>query len=217
MLLNARRLDPGHGMPRMILLAIEDVTERLESRAAVKASEIRYRRLFETSQDGILILDSVSRKITDANPFIAKLLGYKQEELLGKELWQIGLLKDEPASHAAYRELQRRGSIRYDDLPLESKDGRAIQVEFVSNLYDENHAKVIQCNIREITERKRAEEALRQAHAELQSHADDVERFNRLAVGRELRMIELKKEVNELHSRQGRSAPYPLDFEQQEP
>jgi PAS domain S-box-containing protein len=127
---------------------------------AMRFSEIRYRRLFEAARDGILILDPVSRKITDANPFMSELLGYPHAELLGKELWEIGLLKDEKASREAFRELQKNLFIRYEDLPLQTKAGQRHEVEFVSNVYDEDGQKVIQCNIRDITERKRSERAL---------------------------------------------------------
>ena len=127
---------------------------------AMRTSEIRYRRLFEAARDGILILDPTTRKIMDANPFMTELLGYRHEELLGKELWEIGLLKDEEASRAAFRELQKKHFIRYEDLPLQNKKGQRREVEFVSNLYMENGHEVIQCNIRDITERKRTEQAL---------------------------------------------------------
>ena len=159
MLLSGRQVDH---LPR-ILLFIEDVTERRESQAAMRASEIRYRRLFEAARDGILILDPTTRKITDANPFMSELLGYPHGELLGKELWEIGLLKDEQASRSAFRELQKKHFIRYEDLPLQNKAGQRHEVEFVSNLYQENGHKVIQCNIRDITARKKSEEALRQS------------------------------------------------------
>ena len=128
-------------------------------------SELRYRRLFEAAQDGILMLDPVTRKITEANSFIAQFLGYTRAQLLDKELWQIGLLKDEAASQAAFRALKRNGFIRYEDLPLESKSGQRLEVEFVSNLYQEGADQVIQCNIRDITERKRTEEALSTSEA----------------------------------------------------
>jgi PAS domain S-box-containing protein len=130
-------------------------------RADLLHSEVRYRRLFEAARDGILILDPVTRKITDANPFILKFLGYTRKQLLQKELWEIGLIKDEAASREAFRELKKNGFIRYEDLPLESKGGRRREVEFVSNVYQENGTAVIQCNIRDITERKQAQEALR--------------------------------------------------------
>jgi len=159
MLLSGRQVDHL----QRILLFIEDITERRESQAALRASEIRYRRLFEAARDGILILDPATRKITDANPFMSELLGYKHEELLGKELWQIGLLKDEKASRSAFRELQKKHFIRYENLPLQNKKGQGHEVEFVSNLYEEDGRKVIQCNIRDITERKHAEESLRES------------------------------------------------------
>ena len=123
-------------------------------------SELRYRRLFEAAQDGILMLDPETRKITEANPFIARFLGYSRAQLLKKELWQIGLLKDEKASQAAFRELKKNGFIRYEDLPLKSKSGQRREVEFVSNVYAEGADQVIQCNVRDITQRKRSEEAL---------------------------------------------------------
>jgi PAS domain S-box-containing protein len=146
-----------------ILLFIEDITEQREGQAMIRTSEIRYRRLFEAARDGILIVDPATRKITDANPFMSELLGYPRRELLGKELWQIGLLKDEKASRSAFRELQKNHFIRYENLPLQNKEGQRHEVEFVSNLYEEDGRKVIQCNIRDITERKLAEELLRKS------------------------------------------------------
>src|SRR5256885_581 len=155
-LLSGRRVDHL----QKILLFIEDITERRESQAAIRTSEIRYRRLFEAARDGILILDPATRKITDAHPFMSELLGYPHNELIGKEPWEIGVLKDEKASRSAFREVQKKHFIRYEDLPLQNKAGQLHEVEFVSNLYDEDGREVIQCNIRDITERKQAEKAL---------------------------------------------------------
>lgn len=137
---------------------------------SLKILERRYRRLFETARDGILILDSASRKITDANPLMTELLGYSRDELLGKELWEIGLLKDKEASQEAFRQLERDGHIRYEDLPLENKRGERREVEFVSNLYPEDEHTIIQCNIRDITERKALEAKL----AEKQDQANKI-------------------------------------------
>ena len=139
------------------LLAIEDITERRRSQARIEESELRYRRLFETARDGILLLDAATGKITDANPYMSELLGYAPEQLRGKELWEIGLLQDKASSQAALRQLQERGYIRYEHLPLETAGGRQVDVEFVSNLYQADHQPVIQCNIRDITERRQLE------------------------------------------------------------
>lgn len=124
---------------------------------ALRASEIRYRRLFESARDGILILNANTLQITDVNPFMTELLGYSRAEFLGKELWEIGLFTDKTASQEAFRKLQTTGYLRYEDLPLQTTNGNLREVEFVSNVYEEAGEEVIQCNIRDITERKRAE------------------------------------------------------------
>jgi PAS domain S-box-containing protein len=155
MLLNARRFPPDSDDPSLVLLAIEDITERRRAQTAIKHSEIRYRRLFEKAKDGILILDADTGKVIDANPFMTALLGYSHDEFLGKELWEIGLFRDITESRAAYKELQEKGYVRYDHLPLESRSGHKVEVEFVSNVYEEGHHQVVQCNVRDITERSR--------------------------------------------------------------
>jgi len=139
--------------------------------AKLRFSELRYRRLFETAQDGILILNAETGKITDANPFLKKILGYSQEDLLGKELWQIGVFKDIKDSKNAFIELQEKGYIRYKDLPLQTKDGRSVDVEFVSNVYMVDKQKVIQCNIRDISDRKKAEDEVASKNKDLEKLA----------------------------------------------
>ena len=152
---------------------IQDLTDQKQAEEALKISETRYRRLFETAQDGILILDAETGQIADVNPFLVEMLGYSYEDFLGKKLWEIGVFKNIEASKAAFLELQSKGYVRYEDLPLETKDGRPMAVEFVSNVYLVNHQKVIQCNIRDITERKRIAEALQKAHNELERRVEE--------------------------------------------
>jgi PAS domain S-box-containing protein len=142
--------------------------ERQSADHALKASEMRYRRLFETAQDGILILNAGTGQIDDVNPFLTDLLGYSREQLLGNRIWEIGPFKDVKASKAEFRELQREAYVRYDDLPLETSAGKSINVEFVSNVYQVNGTKVIQCNIRNITERKQAEAKRKEYNRKLQ-------------------------------------------------
>jgi two-component system cell cycle sensor histidine kinase/response regulator CckA len=137
--------------------------ERKLTAEALSASEAKYRRLFETAQDGILILDAHSGLIIDVNPFLVRLLDYPREEFIGKTLWDIGPFKQVEASKAAFRQLQDKEYVRYENLPLETRSGRLVNVEFVSNVYGVNGKSVIQCNIRDITVRRRAEEELRES------------------------------------------------------
>jgi two-component system cell cycle sensor histidine kinase/response regulator CckA len=134
-----------------------NITKLARTEESIRDSEIRYRRLFEAAQDGILILDANTGLITDVNPFLMELLDYSAEEFIGKALWEIGPFKDVAASKTAFRELQAQKYVRYENLPLSTRAGRSINVEFVSNVYRVNHKKVIQCNIHDITQRKRKE------------------------------------------------------------
>lgn len=167
-------------------LEAEEIKHK-QAEEALQVSETRYRRLFEAAQDGILLLDADTGQITDVNPFLIYMLSYSREDLLGKKLWEIGAFKDIEASKAAFGELQAKGYVRYEDLPLETKDGRHIAVEFVSNVYLVNHHKVIQCNIRDITKRKLLAEALQEAHNELERRVEE-------------RTVELRTALSEVKS-----------------
>ena len=144
-----------------------DTTQQNLTAEAGRASEFRYRRLFESARDGILILNRDSGQIIDVNRYLIEMLGYTREQLLGKELWQIGTVEDIQASKAAFLQVQTQGYVRYEDLPLESSDGTLTHVEVVANSYLEGAQPVIQCNIRDITKRQEAEEHLKETNSRL--------------------------------------------------
>jgi PAS domain S-box-containing protein len=151
-----------------VLLDREARNAKLFADNALVASEGEYRRLFESAQDGILIVDAETGQIQDVNPFLRDLLGFTREEYLGKKLWEVSAFKDSAASKSAFLQLQQKGYIRFDNIPLCAKSGNNIDVEFVSNIYNLGEKKVIQCNIRDITRRRDAEAEIRKLNASLE-------------------------------------------------
>ena len=143
---------------------------------ALRVSESRYRRLFEAAQDGILLLNSDTAQIEDVNPYLIEMLGYTHAEFLGKKLWEVGPFADIKESKEVFAQLQSKGYVRYDELPLKTKTGELIDVEFVSNAYDCEGIEVIQCNIRNITKRRQAERELTQSRASLKQLSISLQR-----------------------------------------
>jgi PAS domain S-box-containing protein len=150
-----------------ILLCHTNITDSRVAQQRLEDSETRFRRLFEAAHDGILIVDASTRKITHVNPFLTTLLDYPAEYFLDKELWEIGFLKDKQASILAMEQLDKIGSMRYEGLPLEDRHGQKHPVEMVANKYEEGLHHVIQCNIRDIFERRKMEKQMLSQAAEL--------------------------------------------------
>lgn len=129
----------------------------------LQSSESRYRRLFECARSGIVILDAEQRQIIDVNPFMVRLVGGARDELLGKELRQIGLLEDRAASNGVFKELREKKFIHLAQLPLKTRSGDQRQVEMFGCVYEENGRQLIQCTVYDVTEREITEESLSRA------------------------------------------------------
>ncbi len=158
MLLNARQIKRALGKERIILLAIEDITERKRLEDLLTESEERYRRIFETASDGIVLLEKREGNITHANPAAEKMLGYSEEECIGKKLQDIGVSLDMSDFPTIMQALNKSGIINYDDVPVKTKSGQYIYTD----IYMVDRARLAQCNIRDVTERKRADETLKE-------------------------------------------------------
>ena len=139
---------------RRALEEVQRANDALRLAAELRNSEVRYRRLFEAAGDGVLILDAKTGMVEDANPFICRLLGYSRVEILGKKVWELTPPAGMEASRQVFEQLQAKRYVRTDDMPLQAKDGSAIDVEFALNLYDEAGREVAQCNIRDIRARR---------------------------------------------------------------
>lgn len=169
----------------------KQIKDLKETQRELEISEVKYRKLFETAKDGILLIDPETDKIIDANPYILELIGYTYQEIVGKKLWEIGVFRDIELTKNAFVELKEKGYMHYEDLPLENKNGQEKSVEFVSNLYPVGDIHMIQCNIRDITDRKIAENKSK-------VYMEGLEKINRFMTGRELKMVDLKKEIEQL-------------------
>jgi two-component system cell cycle sensor histidine kinase/response regulator CckA len=165
------------GDRNVIQCNVRDITKRRHADDALHASELSYRRLFEAAKDGILILEADTGRISDVNPFLIELLGFSHGELVGTPIWELGPFRDIVSNKAKFGQLQQQGYVRYENLPLETRDGRKVAVEFVSNVYLAGDHNVIQCNVRDITERKREEGQIRVLNAELEQKVVERQRL----------------------------------------
>ena len=162
------------GDRKIFQCSIRDITNRKEFEDDLKASELQYRRLFETAKDGIMILDFESQKIIDANVFILDLMGYQLHEVIGKGLWELGFQDDRAFADGAFARLRTSGYVRYEDIPLRKKNGETVPVEFVSNVYTVKETKIVQCNIRDVSDRQQKEEKIRELARIVDSTGDGV-------------------------------------------
>jgi len=147
------------GVVTAVIGVSHDITSEMEIENKLEQSEKKYRRLFEDTRDGILLLEVHSGKILDSNPSIQQMLGYSKEELIGKKIFEISSFKDVFDNKNKFLKFKNEKYVRYDSLSLKTKTGDKVYVEFVSNVYGTNGDTIIQCNIRDISERKQLDEA----------------------------------------------------------
>jgi PAS domain S-box-containing protein len=171
MLLNARQIQRASGKGQIILLAIEDITERKRLENLLTESEERYRHLFETANDGIVLLEKSEGKITHTNPAAEKMLGYNKKELIGNSLQDIGFKLDTGDFQTTMQNLNKIGIIKCNDVPIKTKSGLYIDTD----IYFADRSILVQCNIRDVTERKRVEDMIRESEEKYKTLFEDAQ------------------------------------------
>ena len=213
MLLNARQLDLKNGSQPMILLAIEDVTELRRAEVSIA----RLAAIVASSEDAIVSKD-LQGTILSWNQGAQRIFGYTAQEAVGKPITML-ISPDLIEEESRILEKIRRGdSIEHYETVRRRKDGRMIEVSLTISPIKDFAGRIVGASkiARDITTRKQAMRALMLSHKEQAERTEELGRFNDAAVGRELRMIELKKEINELCQRNGEPARYALEFEREE-
>jgi len=168
MLLNARQIERERGKKRIILLAIEDITERKRLEDLLTDREERYRRIFETASDGIILLEKNAGQIVKANAAAEKMFGFSEEEYIGKTIQDIGVPIDMSDFSSVMSALGKEGILNYEDVQIKTKFGQYIYTD----VYMVDRAKLAQCNIRDVTERKKAEDILNKEKNKAQQYLD---------------------------------------------
>jgi PAS domain S-box-containing protein len=164
-------------------------------------SEERYRRLFETASDAIVLIEKLEGKIVHINPAAEKMLGYTKEESMGKLLQNVGVLLDMGNVQVTMRALVNSSLMNYNEIQIKTKSGQYIDAD----IYLSDRVILAQCNIRNVTDRKRAKESILKLNEDLKNDINlriaNLEELNKVFVGRELRMIELKARIAELEGK----------------
>jgi two-component system, chemotaxis family, CheB/CheR fusion protein len=145
------RIQPYRTLENVIegaVLTFIDITRIKDAEEALSFSQACYHRLFESAKEGILVLDSDTGKITDANPYIINLLGFSREQMINRYLWEIGQFKDIASNQEKFLDIKRNGATTYKNLPIIAANGREIEVEFTSNLFQLGTRSIVHCHVR---------------------------------------------------------------------
>jgi two-component system, chemotaxis family, CheB/CheR fusion protein len=178
MRLNGRRILFPHSHERMLLLSIEDVTERRE------IAEIRFQRLFETAKDGIVVVDVETKSVQDVNPFFLTLTGYNREDLVGRSVAESGRKLGVPDIAVGIEAMRKSEVVRYENVELTTRDNGRVWVDVVGNCYEVGSQPVIQLNIRDVSSRNQALSELRASEQRFRLFVESVRDYALFQVDR---------------------------------
>ena len=190
-----------------VIWVIDDITDRKRAEDALREAEEQNRLILENAGDGIFGIDT-NGCLLFINKAACDMLGICGDSILGKNVHELihhshGDGSPYPDKDCPMTFSYKEGTTHHiTDEVLWRKDGTCFYVEYTSTpIYKDEHVVGAVITFREVTERREAEEKLRE-------YMEDLERFNRLVIGREVRMIELKSEINDLMKQMGQEEKY---------
>jgi PAS domain S-box-containing protein len=200
---------------KIYLLAIfRDVSERKQAEASLRESEMRFHDIVSASADWIWEVDNAAR-YTYVSPGITALLGYLPEEILGKTPFDLMLPEEAARVRPIFADIAAKGRPfrNLDNINLHKNGGLRYVLTNGMPIRDESGGVIGYRGLDvDVTEKKQAEIEILHWAEELRQRNDELERFNRATVGRELDMIALKHQINDLSRQCGQEPPYSLSF-----
>lgn len=146
-----------------------EIARRQLAEARLRLSEERYRRLFEASPDGILLLDPRTGRVEEANPAVLAMLAGVSDQVRGRTLGGLGLFPDRKAADTALRSLRERRAFHTEALPIRSASGALRYVTLDASQTVVDGRDIVLCTVRDVTDRERLERDAAERSAELEA------------------------------------------------
>lgn len=168
----------SRGKPVAIQAIARDITERKKAEAALKEAESKLRTIFDSAADGMLLAKISDRKFSTANKKMGQMLGYTEEELLQMRVDDIHPPESLPYVMDQFTKQINQSITIAKDIPVLRKNGSVFFADVSAAPMNVNGEKCMLGMFRDITDRKKAEEALRQREEELSIKSRNLEEMN---------------------------------------
>jgi PAS domain S-box-containing protein len=191
------RRNDASGNPIGYLLMSSDISEKKLAEEQLRSASQYARSLIEASLDPLVTI-SPEGKITDVNEGSIKVTGVSRDELIGTDF--SNYFTEPEKAREGYQQVFAKGSVTDYPLTIRHRNGRLTEVLYNASVYKDaqGHVLGVFAAARDVTAQRRAEAEIAEQRTKELERLAELERFQKLTVGRELKMIELKNEIEEL-------------------
>jgi len=199
------RRNDSAGNPIGYLLMSSDISEKKQAEEQLRSASQYARSLIEASLDPLVTI-SPEGKITDVNEGTVKVTGVSRDELIGTDF--SNYFTEPEKAREGYQQVFAKGSVTDYPLTIRHRNGRLTEVLYNASVYKDVQGNVLGvfAAARDVTTQRRVEAEIAEQRTKELERLAELERFQKLTVGRELKMIELKKEIEELKKSAARAA-----------